>query len=140
MLTVTKEVKFCYAHYLPDYKGPCSKLHGHNAKLQVTLQGDVDSETGMIEDFSDLKKYLEFTILSLLDHNFINELAPDKFEITSISDYITISYARMIHNPTAENMVIFIAAYLIEKYGERLQKVRLYETDDSYAEWSDKCF
>ena len=84
---------FSSAHFLRQYKGKCENLHGHNWKVRVCLSGNKLDETGMLLDFTDIKKHLKEVII-YLDHKLLNEIKPfDKV------------------NPTAEN----IAAFIFEK-------------------------
>jgi 6-pyruvoyltetrahydropterin/6-carboxytetrahydropterin synthase len=116
-LTVTKIFTFDAAHRLPHHKGNCRNLHGHTYKLEVTVSGEVKKSgpaTGMIIDFTMLKMYVQQKVLDLYDHRDLNIC----FE-----------------NPTAEIMVEAIAASLLNLPEFKLEKVRLWETDTSYAEW-----
>lgn len=40
----TIDHRFCYGHRLLEYDGKCRHLHGHSAKLQLTLRDDTDPE------------------------------------------------------------------------------------------------
>lgn len=120
-LRVCKEFTFDAAHQLPNYDGPCQRLHGHQWKLEVELLGPVDVATGMVLDFSVLKQAVNNILIRDLDHYYLN----DKFD-----------------NPTAENMTIQFAVILeafIRSNPEMnaivLSRVRLYETPTSYCEW-----
>lgn len=70
--------KIAAAHWLPDYSGPCSRLHGHTFLIEVWIEGPLYPATGMVADFKVVKD-----IIDLLDHRCLN-------------DYIQI--------PTAENV------------------------------------
>ena len=116
ILTVTKKFEFHYAHYLPGYNGPCSKVHGHTGVLEVEVCGEgrvKASYEGMVMDFGDLKRIVQEEVIRWLDHEFIN-------------NYITV--------PTAENMCEWIWKRLEERFGEGLVRVRVYETPTSWAE------
>lgn len=121
MLTVTKIFHFEAAHSLPDYKGACHNLHGHSYKLEVTVGGRVQAQgekKGMIIDFKDLKSVVHKFILNKLDHSNLNE---------------------MFDNPTAEDMVRYIGNVLYPVFKSEaleLVRVRLWETNDSYAEYT----
>ena len=115
-VSVTKCFGFEAAHYLPDYDGACSRLHGHSYKLQVTVSGSVDEVTGMIIDFNVLKSVVKEEVVDKYDHQYLN----DFFE-----------------NPTAENMVQHIFKKLsvtFSKMGLALDSVKLWETESSFAE------
>lgn len=123
MLTVTKIFRFCYGHHLPDYEGKCKNFHGHNCRLEITVREPRihphDNYPGMVMDFGDLKKIVT-PIIEELDHKNLNEILPAAFI-----------------PPTAENIAMFFVFRLnnIKVLNGRLVRVRVYETDDSYATW-----
>ncbi len=103
------EFYFAAAHRLPRYEGPCRRLHGHNYKFFVALEGEVDPGKGMIFDFGDLKKVVQEQVLSRVDHRDLNDV---------------------LDNPTAEN----VARWIWEALEPRLPglcEVRLHEIPDS---------
>mgnify|MGYP000890841381 CR=1 FL=1 len=110
--TITKRFEFEYGHYIPNHPGKCINLHGHTGKLEITVRGVINGYTGMIMDFSDLKKIVNEEIIEKLDHNFLN----DMFDL-----------------PTAENIGNWIWDKLEEK-GLNIYRLRLWETSDSYFE------
>jgi 6-pyruvoyltetrahydropterin/6-carboxytetrahydropterin synthase len=91
-MLVTKEFQFSAAHFLTKYHGKCERMHGHNYRLQVTVDGKVQSN-GMVVDFVILKKIVKDRILQKYDHRNLN----DFFE-----------------NPTAENVAISIWDELVD--------------------------
>lgn len=117
-LSVCKEFVFDAAHRLPNYNGPCERLHGHQWKLEIEVSGEVSQDTGMVLDFVHLKKVVNMAIIDKLDHQYINDI---------------------YQNPTAENMVISFVEQMKELvgagYGLTLERIRLYETPTSFAEW-----
>ncbi len=118
MITVTKKFRFEYAHKLPNYDGDCCNVHGHRGECWVTVTGYCDPKTGMVVDFKELKQDIG-PIIKKFDHAFLNDF---------------------MENPTAENMVRYIVREIkkIPKYHNTLTRVRVYETEDSFAEWA-KC-
>lgn len=114
-IKVCKRFTFEAAHYLPNYDGPCKNLHGHSFKLLVEVKGHINPETGMVIDFKELKKIVDESIISMLDHSDLNQL---------------------LSNPTAEYMVYYIWTVIRPTLprGVTLSKVRLYETEGSYVE------
>jgi 6-pyruvoyltetrahydropterin/6-carboxytetrahydropterin synthase len=129
MITVTKVFKFCYAHQLHNYDGKCANLHGHNGRLEVEVSNDQfgsltderknllnDEYPGMVIDFSKLKEVVNDVVISAFDHSLVNKI---------------------IAIPTAEWMVAFAVGELVNHLPEvlTLERVRLYEEDDSWAEW-----
>lgn len=66
---------FAAAHRLVGSGGRCENLHGHNFKVELTVGGDDLDDSGMLMDFTDLKKTLK-TILGDFDHRDLNDLRP----------------------------------------------------------------
>ena len=119
-VSVTKRFTFEASHNLINYEGACSKLHGHSYKLYVTVSGIVytNSESSfdsMVMDFKELKSLIDKEIVGKLDHAYLN-------------DFYT--------QPTAEIMAVDIFDRISKALPLdcTLEKVRLYETEDSYAE------
>ena len=124
MFEICVEHTFAAAHFLRNYYGKCENLHGHNYRVQVGMEGELD-ETGMVFDFARLKDQLRQTS-AYLDHQLLNELKPfDEL------------------NPSAENIAWFICEDtrkgLTQNSPEALDPrvkisyVRVWETDTSYA-------
>lgn len=113
--TVVKRVSFAAAHFLPNYSGKCKNLHGHTWSIELGVSGIVDKESGFVIDFSELKEGLQ-PILDSFDHHLLNDI---------------------IANPTAENIARFIfdkIVYFLRGRGLKVKFVRVWETEDSYAE------
>ena len=53
-------VHFDAAHCLPEYPGKCSRLHGHNWKIEVLVTGSRLNKQGMLVDFRDLKEAVNY--------------------------------------------------------------------------------
>lgn len=118
MYTITVKKEFSAAHRLRDYHGSCEELHGHNWRVGASLSGQELDATGMVMDFSVLKKIL-VEILEKLDHKFINEVDP----FTKI-------------NPTSENIAKWIYGQLKEKCNNtkaNVKSITVWETDTSSA-------
>jgi len=95
--------------------------HGHNYELHVTVSGNVDPETGMIINLSDLKKHVKI-VLEEFDHKYLNLDTPYFIDII----------------PTTENIgkVIFecLKQSLTGMGDFSLYKIRLYERNDLYVD------
>ena len=111
--TLTKGFTFDCAHRLDDYDGACAKLHGHTYRLEVSICGD-KHENGLVYDFHEIKSIVQDRIISVFDHNCLND----------ILDF----------NPTAENVCEWIWNTLepifIEK-GCSIEEIALWETPTS---------
>jgi 6-pyruvoyltetrahydropterin/6-carboxytetrahydropterin synthase len=122
-MRITKSITFAAGHRLLGYQGLCANIHGHNYRLEVTLDGPI-SKRGFVIDFKDLKKRLE-SLIEPLDHALILE-RNDPLCALETKKFI------MEKTPTAENMVEFFQYEL----PENVCRIRLYETETSYAEFS----
>ena len=103
------ELSFAAAHRLPRYEGPCFRLHGHNYKLFVAVEGEVDPRTGMVADFGEVRRVVQEQVLARVDHRDLNEL---------------------LENPTAENIARWTWEVLAP-HVPGLAEIRLYEIPDS---------
>jgi 6-pyruvoyltetrahydropterin/6-carboxytetrahydropterin synthase len=94
-------------------------LHGHNYRIQVTLQGAELDSIGLLVDFVQVKKLLQ-TVVDRVDHQFLNDLAPfDKL------------------NPSAENIARYfydeISSGLNRDGRVTLRRIKIWETDTTSA-------
>ena len=83
-ITICRKSHFNAAHklYNPiwskeknlDVFGRCSyeNYHGHNYELIVKFEGEIDQDTGMVMDLSDLKKIIVREVEDVLDHKNLN--------------------------------------------------------------------
>jgi 6-pyruvoyltetrahydropterin/6-carboxytetrahydropterin synthase len=122
MFQVSVEETFSAGHALRGYKGKCENLHGHNYRVQVTLEGPQLDAIGLLIDFT-LLKHVVRNIIKRLDHQFINELEP----FTNV-------------NPSAENMAKYfyeeIASQLEDlPAGAQVKEVVIWETDTAMAKY-----
>jgi len=114
--------QFSAAHSLRNYKGKCEALHGHNWKVEVLVSSLKLNSSGMVMDFSDLKR-LTSNVLEGLDHCHLNEL-----------DYFK------EHNPSSEEIARYIFTKLKEEISTRgckLEEIRVWETDSSCAVYQE---
>ena len=95
--------QFAAAHRLRNFKGKCEKLHGHNWRIEVIVEGEKLNDAGLLIDFKEVKDDTN-RILEELDHSFLNELSQFKDQ-----------------NPSSEN----IAAYIFEKLSSKLNDNRI---------------
>ena len=129
---VTRRVHFNAAHRIhnPAWSeeknqsvfGPCSNpnYHGHNYELDVSVEGEIDPETGYVADMRILKKIVEERVVDYFDHKNLSLDVPE-FETL---------------NPTTENLVLSIWQRLERHLPGRLVKLVLWETPRSCVEYS----
>ncbi len=110
------EFKFESAHRLPKVPAghKCARLHGHSFKVELTVAGPVNPETGWFIDFSDLMD-LWAPLHALLDHNYLNDVPG-------------------LENPTSEILSKWIWDRLKPNLPS-LAQVTLFETCDARCEY-----
>lgn len=89
----------------------------------------------VLMDFSQLKALVKDKILSRFDHALVvNEQAPYAAEVQKLGFERTFT---LPFQPTCENLVLHFAQKLVPELPEhlQLQRLRLYETTTSYADW-----
>jgi 6-pyruvoyltetrahydropterin/6-carboxytetrahydropterin synthase len=67
--------QFAAAHSLRHFKGRCEALHGHNWKVEISVEGDKLDKADLLMDFGELKKLMN-QVLDQLDHRHLNEVPP----------------------------------------------------------------
>lgn len=128
--TVTRKAHFNAAHRLfnanwSDEKnnhvfGKCANpnFHGHNYDLQVSVKGDIDSETGYVVDLKQLDILIKKEIIERFDHKNLNL---DTSEFRNL-------------NPTAENIAFVIWTILRKRIYEMHELVvTVNETENNSA-------
>lgn len=131
---VTRRVHFSAAHRLgrADWGetrnravfGLCSNpnWHGHNYEMDVTVEGDIDPETGYVLDLKVLRELVETRVIDELDHGNLN---------------LDVAWLEGV-NPTTENLVVAIWRRLAGSLpgNVRLSRIVLWETPRNYVEYS----
>ena len=133
-VSITRRARFNAAHKLWNDNwdeaknfevfGKCAhpNWHGHNYIVFVTVKGAIDEDTGYFINFTDLKSLIKEYVEEPLDHRNLN------IDVPWLSGKQT----------SVENLVIGIWEQLEPKIVERgcmLERVRLYETENNYADY-----
>ncbi len=133
MILLTRKAEWSASHYywVESWSeeenvrrfGKCANRagHGHNYMLEVTVRGEVDPQTGFVVDLKWLRDVMEREVIAVYDHRHLNLEVPE-FQAMQ---------------PTTENIAIAIWHRLEGKVGSgaMLQCVRVYETEDLFAEY-----
>ena len=140
-IRVTKKFHFEMAHALYEYDGICRNIHGHTYHLEVTLIGNTlekfgHPKDGMVIDFSQLKSVVKETIISVFDHSL---LVSSHFSKDKLAAFKKTTERLIIvdFQPTTENLIVHFANILQQAFSSnvKLFSMRLYETQNSFAEW-----
>ncbi|UCG76713.1 MAG: 6-carboxytetrahydropterin synthase [Gemmatimonadota bacterium] len=129
---VTRRLHFAAGHRLhnPAFDdernqavfGACSNPqgHGHNYEIEVTVEGEVDPETGYVLDVKRLRDLVNDRVVGEMDHANLN---------------VDVAWLQGV-NPTAENLAVQIWNRLVGHLdGVRLVSVRLWETPRNLVEY-----
>ncbi len=120
MYRVIAETAFSACHQLRDYQGTTERLHGHNWRVQVALEGQQLTPQGYLVDFLVVQQQLD-AIRARYEHELLNQVPP---------------FDRL--NPTAELLAREIARQLAERLGlpgVRVASVRVEEAPGCFAEY-----
>jgi 6-pyruvoyltetrahydropterin/6-carboxytetrahydropterin synthase len=105
MYKLTIRTSFAAAHNLINYQGDCENLHGHNWKVEVTVNARELDKAGLGIDFKVLKREAGF-VINELDHKYLNE-NPAFQEISPSSEHISrYLYHRLSERINNDNITI----------------------------------
>jgi 6-pyruvoyltetrahydropterin/6-carboxytetrahydropterin synthase len=123
MWVVTKRFDFSASHQLAGLPAdhPCSRVHGHNYRLHVSVCADTVDGAGFVLDFRDMgpvKRWVD----DELDHRHLNDVFPAM-------------------NPTSENLAEHVGRWVIPSLldlpdGVTVHSVQVCETDKTSAVWT----
>lgn len=126
---VHRDFTFCYAHRLPQHRGKCRFLHGHNGRIRVTLSTNVLNEDGMVVDFGRLKEVVGNWIDENWDHRTI--LSQDDSLIPLLEQAGQPLFIVPFF-PTAERLSQYLLEVIREK-GFPVSRVDFWETSQCCA-------
>ena len=113
-MQVRKRFSFEAAHVLPHHPGKCGRVHGHTYRLDVVVEGALQTDgasTGMVIDFDEIGEVVEREVLAHLDHRSLNDV---------------------LENPTSELIAVWIWERLAPALSG-LAEVTLWETATACA-------
>jgi 6-pyruvoyltetrahydropterin/6-carboxytetrahydropterin synthase len=129
---VTRRVHFNAAHRLYNPKfpeawnratfGECSNanFHGHNYELELTVEGEIDPDTGYVMDLNKLRDLAQERLLRHLDHKNLN---------------LDVSWFHSLI-PTSENIALVCWRELRSALPDSLVlRLRLWETPRNYVDY-----
>jgi 6-pyruvoyltetrahydropterin/6-carboxytetrahydropterin synthase len=131
-VTVTRRLRFNAAHRVHNPAlsedenerlfGRCNNpnWHGHNYILDVSVEGDVDADTGYVVDLAKLKEIVEREVVNIVDHRNFNLDVPFMTNVIPTSENIVVAFWRRLEQHVAPS---------------RLTRIVLWETDNNYVEY-----
>jgi len=133
MMKIAKEFRWEMGHRLSFHDGKCINLHGHSYKALIEIEGDKD-KNGMVLDYYELKKWVK-PVIEELDHAFM--VYGQDQQLVRILKEINSKHVIVDFESTAENISEYLLNRILQnkaEYNIRKVKVRVYETENTYAE------
>ena len=94
--------------------------HGHNYRLEIILEGKIDSESGIVVNLIETETYLK-ELVKPFDHHHLN------FDLIEFRDKV----------PTTENIACYFWKVIQQDFSQKPYRavlLRLYETDNLWVE------
>ncbi|MEJ7809272.1 MAG: 6-carboxytetrahydropterin synthase [Gemmatimonadaceae bacterium] len=90
-VSVTKDyLVFASAHFITFSGHRCEPLHGHNYRVGVVLEGELDEESWYVADFSVLKDVMR-RLCDEIDHKVLLPLGNPRLDIQRRDGSITVA-------------------------------------------------
>ena len=111
-MIVYKKFNIESARSLPNVpeNHPCHRLHGHSFKIIISVEGQIDEQSGFVTDFQEIEDAFN-PIKEILDHSYLNDI-------------------KGLSNPTSENICIWIWNK-IESSIPNICEIEIKETDST---------
>jgi 6-pyruvoyltetrahydropterin/6-carboxytetrahydropterin synthase len=118
-MKVTQAFTFEAAHRLPrvPHGHRCFNMHGHSYRIELCLEGEIDTHTGFVIDFFEIERIFNPVLLQL-DHHCLNEIEG-------------------LENPTVENISVWVWDR-IRPHLPQLCTITVYETPQCWATYEGK--
>lgn len=91
-VTVSKDyLTFSSAHFITFSGHQCESLHGHNYRVGVSVEGDVDPECAFVVDFAILKDVVR-ELVKPLDHRVLLPSRSEKLAYREEGESLLVDY------------------------------------------------
>ena len=132
MYKVSKTATFAYSHRLPEHKGSCKNLHGHNGRVELVLATEKLDAAAMAADFTKFGAALKNWLDLNLDHKTILCARDPLLKTLKAAGQDCFETAG---SPTAETLAELIFTEM-KKLRLPVLEVKFWETDNSMASFS----
>ncbi len=140
MYSLCTEESFDSAHFLKDYIGKCSNIHGHRWRVVAEISSKTICESGqtkgMVVDFGDFRGYLR-KLTEEFDHCLIIEKGSLKPALLEMLREENFAVREVEFRPTAESF----AKYFYDRMkndGFKMSRVTVYETPNNSASYEEE--
>jgi len=111
-----RPIRISSGHRILHHDGKCSRPHGHNYEISVSVVGEL-TEEGWVVDKGDIT-----SVISRWDHRFLLEEGDpliEAFEQSGDEDAVVV----LDHPPTAEVMGVLLEERLLEEFPDTVSDV-----------------
>src|SRR5260370_31793278 len=92
-VSVTKDnFIFAAAHFITFPGHRCERLHGHNYRTRVAVEGGLNAEAHYVLDFAELKQLVR-RLTDEIDHKVLLPLENPKIQVRETGDSVTAAVA-----------------------------------------------
>jgi len=90
-VAVTKDnLVFASAHFITFPGHRCERLHGHNYRTRVVVEGGLNPEAHYVVDFAELKKLMK-RLTDEIDHKVLLPLQNPKIQLREEGDSVSVT-------------------------------------------------
>jgi len=90
-VAVTKDnLVFASAHFITFPGHRCERLHGHNYRTRVVVEGGLNREAHYVVDFAELKQLMK-RLTDEIDHKVLLPLQNPKIEVREEGDTVSVA-------------------------------------------------
>ncbi len=111
--------------------------HSHDYVLEITITGDVDPDTGMIMNLSDIDMILD-KVVAPLNEKYINKDVPDFLNVIPTTENLAHFFHIKVTSEIAALQKSKTANTHSGTFAASLSKTRLYESPQLFAEFKTK--
>jgi 6-pyruvoyltetrahydropterin/6-carboxytetrahydropterin synthase len=111
-----RPIRISSGHRILHHDGKCSRPHGHNYEISVTVTGHL-TEEGWVVDKGDVT-----SVIDEWDHRFLVEDGDplvEAFEQSGDEDALVV----LDYPPTAEVMAVVLEQRMLERFGENVTDI-----------------
>lgn len=149
---VTKDhLVFSAAHFITYNGDVCERLHGHNWRTSVEVEGPLD-ENHYVYDFIALRDQLQ-KLVNELDHRVLLPAKHPQIEVVASSHEVTAQFRERrwvfpvedccilpIANTTAELLAGWIGVQLLERLGPKFREMMTalwIRVEENFGQWAE---
>src|SRR5438094_9839388 len=123
-VAITKEdLVFAAAHFITFAGHRCERLHGHNYRASVVVEGGLETDSWFVVDFSAIKKLMR-SLTAELDHRVLLPRDNPQLAISEENGSVRVAFAGQPSYvfPAGDCMILPIPNTTVEMLGQYLAR------------------